>query len=208
MLPQSIIPGCVFIKGALSEDEQIKLATLSQSWNSMLLPSTTTRNRVYDAISKFPDSDYLLSISRKMLEEAHKIDKQIIIDDPTHLLYLQYCIARGMGFHKDDGKNDGTGLNPVVSISLGNSCVFSIKCPDGTVTDIVLNSGDVIMFGGAARFMYHAVTSVKFDCPSYLSSIIGNVRLNYTLRYAPEILGKEEEYKVFDAVAAAKYGKK
>ena len=99
-------------------------------------------------------------------------------------------------------------MNPVVSISLGNSCVFSIKHPKtNNQTDIKLNSGDVIMFGGESRFMYHSVSSVEYDCPAYLESVIGKVRLNYTLRYAPEILGKEEDYKTFDAVANSKYKK-
>ena len=205
MLSQSVIPGCVFIKNALNEKEQIELATVSKEWNTMLLPSTSTRNRVYDAITKFPDSEYLLKICKRLLEEGNKLDSTIIIDDPTHLLYLQYFTPRGMGFHSDNGKNDGSGLNPVVSISLGNSCVFSIKCSDGTISDLTLESGDVVMFGGPARFMFHAVKSVKFDCPKYLHPIIGKVRLNYTLRYAPEILGREEEFKVFDAKAASKY---
>lgn len=144
-----------------------------------------------------------------MLIEANKLDDQIIIDDPTHLLFLQYCTTKGMGFHKDNGKNDGAGVNPVVSISLGNSCIFSIKhTGSSSPIDIELKSGDVIIFGGESRFMMHAVTKVMTDCPDYLLPIIGNVRLNYTMRYAPEILGRESEFETFDAMAATKYGKK
>lgn len=207
MLSTLITPGCVYIKNALSEDEQIELAKLSKSWEKNLLPSTKTRNRVYDVITKFPDHDYLLKLCKKLLIEANEIDGQIIVDDPTHLLFLQYFTSKGMGFHKDNGENDGSGLNPVVSISLGNSCVFSIKCPDdGRQVDLTLNSGDVIIFGGVSRFMTHAVNSVATDCPSYLKTIIGKVRLNYTLRYAPEILGREHEFKTFDAASFTKYG--
>ncbi len=113
-----------------------------------------------------------------------------------------------MGFHSDNSVNDGSKLNPVVSISLGNSCVFSVKHPKTNVqTNITLNSGDVIMFGGESRFMYHAVDSVKFDCPSHLLPVIGRVRLNYTLRYVPEILGRDEEFKTFDATSYSKKSK-
>ena len=197
-----IFPGCVYIKSALSQNEQIELAKLSKAWETQLLPSTTTRNRVYDAITKFPNADHLLSLCKRLLTEANRMDKQIIVDNPTHLLFLQYFTARGMGFHSDNGANDGSALNPVVSISLGNSCVFSVKHPKTNVrTDITLNSGDVIMFGGDARFMYHSVDSVKFDCPDYLIPVIGKVRLNYTLRYAPEILGREGDFKTFNATS-------
>lgn len=196
-----IMPGCVYIKNALSQDEQIKLATLSKKWEEKLLPSTVTRNRVYDAIDRFPNPDYLLKLSRQLLSEGNVMDKEIIVDAPTHLLFLQYNAKRGMGFHRDDSANDGSKLNPVLSISLGNSCVFSIKHIDtNEQIDVVLNSGDVIMFGGQSRFMQHSVGLVAMNCPDYLIPIIGKARLNYTMRYAPEILGKEEQYKIFDAV--------
>lgn len=205
----NIIPGCIHIKNALSENEQIELVKMSKSWIENLLPSSKTRNRVYDAINKFSNSEYLLNICKLLLTKAKELDKHIIVDDPTHLLFLQYTTKKGMGFHKDDGSNDGSGLNPVVSISIGNSCIFSIIRPDnGLQIDVTLNSGDVIIFGGPSRFMSHSVSNVIMNCPTYLTSHIGKVRLNYTLRYAPEILGKEDDYKTFDSISYTKNKKK
>jgi alkylated DNA repair dioxygenase AlkB len=202
ILMHSIFPGCVYIKAALSEQEQVELATYSKAWEPKLLPTTKTRNRVYDAISNFPNADHLLTLCKRLLTAANGVDKQIIVDTPTHLLFLQYFTNRGMGFHRDNGENDGSALNPVVSISLGNSCTFAVKHPKtGVRSDIELQSGDVIIFGGDSRFMQHAVESVKSDCPAYLVPLIGKVRLNYTMRYAPEILGRESEFETFDAYA-------
>lgn len=111
------------------------------SWLCLYQTSiNTTRNRVYDAISKFSDANHLLVLCRKLLTEANRIDKQIIVEDPTHLLFLQYLTKRGMGFHSDNGANDGAKLNPVVSISLGNYCVFSIKHPKTIIGKIKLHT--------------------------------------------------------------------
>ncbi len=68
-----IFLSCVYIKQALLPNEQVTLAKLSKDWGKQLLPSTSTRNRVYDAITKFPNADHLLALCKRLLTEANKL---------------------------------------------------------------------------------------------------------------------------------------
>lgn len=69
--------------------------------------------------------------------------------DPTHALMLFYTSDRGMGFHRDEGDNDGKGDEPVVSISLGNTSEFAVKhSRHEPARTVMLESGDAILFGG------------------------------------------------------------
>jgi alkylated DNA repair protein (DNA oxidative demethylase) len=65
-----------------------------------------------------------------------------------------------LGMHKDkDERSDA----PVVSLSLGDTCVFrfgNINNRNKPYTDIELVSGDLFVFGGASRFAFHGVLRV------------------------------------------------
>ncbi len=73
---------------------------------------------------------------------------------------------------------------PIVSLSLGDACVFrfgNCETRGRPYTDIRLESGDLFVFGGPSRFAYHGVPSVFPDtCPPDLGMTRG--RLNLTLR--------------------------
>ena len=65
-----------------------------------------------------------------------------------------------MGMHRDaDEKSDA----PVVSLSLGDSCVFrfgNTRTRTRPYTDVGLRSGDLFVFGGPARSAHHGVPRV------------------------------------------------
>jgi alkylated DNA repair protein (DNA oxidative demethylase) len=71
-----------------------------------------------------------------------------------------------------------------VSISLGNSCQFRFGNTDNRGkpwTDVLLDSGDLFVFGGPARLAYHAVPkTLPGTGPSEIGLPSG--RLNITLR--------------------------
>ncbi len=71
------------------------------------------------------------------------LDVTIPKSDVTHLLTIYYVKKDGMGWHADDGDNDGDADSPVISFTLGNSCIFEYKINDIVHTS-QLNSGDVI----------------------------------------------------------------
>ncbi|MEV5476553.1 alpha-ketoglutarate-dependent dioxygenase AlkB family protein [Streptomyces sp. NPDC003631] len=85
-----------------------------------------------------------------------------------------------MGMHRDIDEKSGA---PVVSLSLGDSCVFRFGNTETRArpyTDVELRSGDLFVFGGPARFAYHGVPRVRpGTAPSGLR-LTG--RLNITLR--------------------------
>ncbi|MFI2435472.1 alpha-ketoglutarate-dependent dioxygenase AlkB family protein [Streptomyces sp. NPDC018693] len=85
-----------------------------------------------------------------------------------------------MGMHRDaDERSDA----PVVSLSLGDTCVFrfgNTETRTRPYTDVELRSGDLFVFGGPARRAYHGVPRVRpGTAPGWLG-LTG--RLNITLR--------------------------
>jgi len=85
-----------------------------------------------------------------------------------------------MGMHRDsDEKSDA----PVVSLSLGDTCVFrfgNTESRNRPYTDVELRSGDLFVFGGDARLAYHGVPRVHAGTAPPELGLTG--RLNVTLR--------------------------
>lgn len=85
-----------------------------------------------------------------------------------------------MGMHRDsDEKSDA----PVVSLSLGDTCVFRFGNTESRTrpyTDVELRSGDLFVFGGASRQAYHGVPKVHEGTAPPGLGLRG--RLNVTLR--------------------------
>ncbi|MFH8899203.1 alpha-ketoglutarate-dependent dioxygenase AlkB family protein [Streptomyces coeruleorubidus] len=85
-----------------------------------------------------------------------------------------------MGMHRDsDEKSDA----PVVSLSLGDTCVFRFGNPETRTrpyTDVELRSGDLFVFGGPSRLAYHGVPRVHGGTAPPGLGLTG--RLNITLR--------------------------
>ncbi|MFE0045618.1 alpha-ketoglutarate-dependent dioxygenase AlkB family protein [Streptomyces albireticuli] len=85
-----------------------------------------------------------------------------------------------MGMHQDrDERSDA----PIVSLSLGDSCVFRFGTVSGRErpwTDVELRSGDLFVFGGPARFAYHGVPRIHPETAPPGLGLTG--RLNITLR--------------------------
>ncbi|MER5193907.1 alpha-ketoglutarate-dependent dioxygenase AlkB family protein [Streptomyces sp. NPDC002755] len=85
-----------------------------------------------------------------------------------------------MGMHRDaDERSDA----PVVSLSLGDTCVFRFGNPRTRTrpyTDVELRSGDLFAFGGPSRLAYHGVPRVLPGTAPAGLGLTG--RLNVTLR--------------------------
>jgi alkylated DNA repair protein (DNA oxidative demethylase) len=85
-----------------------------------------------------------------------------------------------MGMHRDsDEKSDA----PVVSLSLGDTCVFRFGNPETRTrpyTDVELRSGDLFVFGGPSRLAHHGVPKVQPGTAPPELGLTG--RLNITLR--------------------------
>ncbi|MEV5874612.1 alpha-ketoglutarate-dependent dioxygenase AlkB [Streptomyces sp. NPDC052101] len=85
-----------------------------------------------------------------------------------------------MGMHRD---SDEQADAPVVSLSLGDTCVFRFGNTETRAkpyTDLELRSGDLFVFGGPSRLAYHGVPRVYPGTAPPALGLTG--RLNITLR--------------------------
>ncbi|WP_327715381.1 alpha-ketoglutarate-dependent dioxygenase AlkB [Streptomyces sp. NBC_00490] len=85
-----------------------------------------------------------------------------------------------MGMHRD---SDEMADDPVVSLSLGDTCVFrfgNTQTRTKPYTDVELRSGDLFVFGGPSRLAYHGVPKVYPGTAPPELGLAG--RLNITLR--------------------------
>ncbi|MBO1334448.1 alpha-ketoglutarate-dependent dioxygenase AlkB [Streptomyces sp. VRA16 Mangrove soil] len=91
-----------------------------------------------------------------------------------------YDAQARMGMHQD---RDESVDEPVVSLSLGDRCVFRFGNTESRTkpyTDVDLHSGDLFVFGGPARLAFHGVPRVH---PGTAPPELGlDGRLNITLR--------------------------
>jgi len=199
-IPQILENGLILIKKGVSVEDQVKIAKISKDMSEKFKISAKARFRIYDALTTYSNQEYLTELANKFINLANNVDKTILTDSPTHLLFLRYEKGSRLGLHRDDGDNDGKGLNPVVSFSIGNACDFIYKHQHTDIdNEIRLESGDVLLFGGNCRHMLHKVRKVhQKTCLPDVRRIVGDCRLNLTFRHAPEILGQEKNFEVFN----------
>jgi len=98
---------------------------------------------------------------------------------PECCLINVYGAAARMGQHQDRDEQDFAA--PVVSLSLGDACVFRIgggKRRDATRT-LQFASGDALVLGGEARLAYHGVDRIL---PGTSTLLPEGGRINLTLR--------------------------
>jgi DNA oxidative demethylase len=98
---------------------------------------------------------------------------------PEACLVNFYDADARMGAHQD---RDEQALDaPIVSISLGDSCRFRFGGPTrgGRTRSLTLDSGDVLVFGGPARLMFHGVDRIL---PGTSTLLPQGGRINLTLR--------------------------
>ena len=98
---------------------------------------------------------------------------------PECCLVNLYRDGARMGLHQDRDEQDFSA--PVVSVSLGDRALFRIGGPrrrDAT-RSLWLESGDVVVLGGAARLAFHGIDRVEGGSSDLVP---GGGRINLTLR--------------------------
>jgi alkylated DNA repair protein (DNA oxidative demethylase) len=79
---------------------------------------------------------------------------------PDAVIANLYAEGAKLGLHQDGEEPSDA---PVVTISLGDPCVFRLAGVDrrtGPFVDVSLRSGDLLVFGGPNRRIYHGVPKV------------------------------------------------
>ena len=98
---------------------------------------------------------------------------------PEACLINFYGPTARMGLHQDRDEQDFAA--PVVSLSLGDTCLFRIGGTrrDGPTRSLRLSSGDALVLGGEARLAFHGVDRIL---PGTSTLLPEGGRINLTLR--------------------------
>jgi alkylated DNA repair protein (DNA oxidative demethylase) len=98
--------------------------------------------------------------------------------DPDACLVNRYVERAKLSLHQDRDENDQ--WSPIVSVSLGLPAVFlwGGKRRRDSVRRLRLESGDVVVWGGPARFVYHGVSPLAAG----VHPLTGTTRINLTFR--------------------------
>lgn len=99
---------------------------------------------------------------------------------PDACLVNHYLPGSRLSLHQDKNERDFT--QPIVSVSLGLSAVFLFGGDERKDRSqrVLLQHGDVVVWGGAARLRYHGVLPLKEG----IHPLLGARRINLTLRCA------------------------
>ena len=199
--PVEIAPGAVHVPGFLTLERRRELVAACRGWATRMrhtkLPSggvmsvqtvclgwhwlpyrySRTADDVDGApVAPFPD--WLGDLGRDALNAAYG---RVTPYDADAALINFYDDQAKMGMHQDKEERAEA---PVVSLSIGDACVFRFGNPDTRsrpYTDLELRSGDLFVFGGPSRWAYHGVPKVL---PGTADPACGMTsgRLNLTLR--------------------------
>ncbi|MFE2101485.1 MULTISPECIES: alpha-ketoglutarate-dependent dioxygenase AlkB [unclassified Streptomyces] len=112
---------------------------------------------------------------------ADALGPQAVPAEPYDIALINFYDGTArMGMHRDADERSGA---PVVSLSLGDTCVFrfgNTQTRTKPYTDVELRSGDLFVFGGPARLAHHGVPRVHPGSAPPELGLAG--RLNITLR--------------------------
>jgi alkylated DNA repair protein (DNA oxidative demethylase) len=97
---------------------------------------------------------------------------------PEACLINIYDLQARMGLHQD--RDEENFAAPVVSLSLGESCIFrwGAASRGGKTQALTLASGDALVLAGASRLAYHGVARILPQTSGFLPGL----RINLTLR--------------------------
>jgi len=99
---------------------------------------------------------------------------------PDACLMNRYVPGARLSLHQD--RNERDLAQPIVSVSLGLPAIFRIggATRRAPLRDVALDDGDVVVFGGPARLMFHGVKTLAAG----MHPVLGASRINLTLRKA------------------------
>ncbi|MGW6564562.1 alpha-ketoglutarate-dependent dioxygenase AlkB family protein [Streptomyces sp. NPDC054975] len=191
-----VAPGAVHVPGWLSLDRQRELVDACREWGRgpvtyrhTVLPGggvmsvrTLCLGRRWVPYRYLDTVDVALpkwlgELGRAGVREAY--GEELPFSPDTALVNF-YDAGATMGLHQDKDERAGA---PVVSLSLGDRCVFRFGNTESRgkpYTDVELASGDLFVFGGPSRFAYHGVPKVLAGTADPALGLVG--RLNITLR--------------------------
>ncbi|MEV8453638.1 alpha-ketoglutarate-dependent dioxygenase AlkB [Streptomyces sp. NPDC052095] len=158
----------------------MSVRTVCVGWHWQPYRYTRTADDVNGArVAEFPD--WLVELGREAVAAAYGEEGPAAAYAPDAALVNFYDGAARMGMHQDKEERSDA---PVVSLSIGDSCVFRFGNPEDRgkpYTDVELASGDLFVFGGPSRYAFHGVPKVRPGTAGPATGL-SHGRLNITLR--------------------------
>jgi len=204
--PVEIAPGAFWVPGWLDDDAQMELADAFRQWAEPPagLRRLRMRNgapfstravclgwhwypycysRTCDDNDGAPVKEYPSSLRRLGAAACEATGFEPVVYDAA--IVNLYEPGAKLGLHQDkiEGAEVIRAGSPVVTISLGDTCVFrfgNTDRPSRPYQDVELASGDLFVFGGPSRLAYHGVPKVYGGTAPSDLGIAG--RVSVTLR--------------------------
>lgn len=158
---------------------RMSVSTVCLGWHWSPYRYTRTAVDVNDA-PVAPVPAWLADLGRRAVAAAYPDPGVADGYDPDTVLINFYTGDARMGMHQD---KDERAREPVVSFSLGDSCLFRFGNTENRsrpYTDLTLASGDAFAFGGESRLAYHGVP--RIEPGSSPDPALPAGRINITLR--------------------------
>ncbi|KAK9066445.1 hypothetical protein SSX86_013767 [Deinandra increscens subsp. villosa] len=205
--PPKLAPGMLLFKNYLNLLGQVEIVDLCQKQDARFCqPSNPSGaklrlhmmcfGRNWDPVTGYtsdgseppPLPHQLISLAEVIIKEA-----QLHLDIPSmcpDICLVNFYRPDGrLGLHQDRDESSCSlerGL-PVISISIGDTAEFLYghTRDENKLDRVLLESGDVLVYGGNARLIFHGVKRIiPYTSPSLLSRISGlkSGRLNLSLR--------------------------
>lgn len=136
-----------------------------------------TDRKGYRYVDRHPDGSAWPPVPESVLAVWRALVSQARM--PDCCLVNWYGPKARMGMHRDADEKDLSW--PVLSISLGDSALFRMggRERDDPTSSVMLDSGDVVVFGGEARLAYHGIDRVRAGSSTLLPQ---GGRINLTCR--------------------------
>lgn len=206
---REIAPGAVHVPEWLTLDQQRELVTACREWATGPVPIRHTelpRGGVMSVrtvcvgwhwqpyrytrtagdvngrrVAAFPE--WMADLGRRALTAAYGDGDPAAAADytPDTALINFYDGQAKMGMHQDKDERSSA---PVVSLSIGDTCVFRVGNTETRTkpyTDVELASGDLFVFGGPSRYIFHGVPKVHEGTADPATGLTSG-RLNITMR--------------------------
>jgi alkylated DNA repair protein (DNA oxidative demethylase) len=158
----------------------MSVQTVCLGWHWLPYRYSRTADDVDGArVTPFPT--WLGELGRAAIADAYDDPAAAAGYDPDAALVNFYDERARMGQHQD---KEERGDAPVVSLSIGDSCVFrfgNTRTRGRPYTDIELESGDLFVFGGPSRLAFHGVPRIRAGTADPACGLASG-RLNITLR--------------------------
>ncbi|APU17742.1 MULTISPECIES: alpha-ketoglutarate-dependent dioxygenase AlkB family protein [Actinoalloteichus] len=164
----------------LPSGHRMSVRTVCLGWHWQPYRYTRTAGDVNGArVARLPP--WLIQLGKVAVATAFEDRAAGTSYQPDAVLVNFYDGHARMGMHRDA---DEQSADPVVSLSLGDACLFrfgNAETRGRPYVDVTLASGDLFVFGGPARFAYHGVPKVY---PNTAAPELGltNGRVNITMR--------------------------